>query len=383
MFFLILLTLDLGMNGYFLWKTHLAFPQMGKYRVMLMAWVVLMVVGPFLVRMMNRGGFAALGSLYAMLCYCWLAVMFWFFCWGLLGDFWNLANKAIAYFQGGHAKLLLSPRIGWLAVTSIVAASLAWSLVEAQHIQLNTVSIRMPHMPPGSKPIRIAQISDLHLGGGTGMERLEKVVSLLKQSQADMIIASGDMIDGPYEDLQSFAAALVEVQAPLGKYAVNGNHEYYSGLRNSELFHDAAGFRLLRQEAVKVLPEADWLFLAGMDDPHGAYFGKPPTREADVLAKCSSAADIILIKHRPEVDAASVGKVSLQLSGHTHGGQIFPFMLVTRSVYHYWRGLYEVGPAEATGMPMRLFVNRGAGTWGPPMRLLAQPEVVLFILEPA
>ncbi len=182
------------------------------------------------------------------------------------------------------------------------------------------------------------------------------------------------------------AGMLADVQAPLGKFAVLGNHEFYAGLSQSLAFHAAAGFTMLRQEHVAVTPQ---LILAGVDDPAGTHLsGSQEPDESNALpalerrsaTQAAAAADprpfVILLKHRPDVHPSSLGRFDLQLSGHTHGGQIFPFHIVHRLIYKYHPGLTDLGGGS------KLYLSRGAGTWGPPMRLFAPPEVTIIKLLP-
>jgi predicted MPP superfamily phosphohydrolase len=117
--------------------------------------------------------------------------------------------------------------------------------------------------------------------------------------------------------------------------------------------------------------------IMGVDDPAGRYTGEEPMTDEDgILRGGQSEAFSILLKHQPRVWGGAVQPPDLQLSGHTHGGQILPVQILARLAYSRWRGLYELGDGR------KLYVNRGVGTWGPPIRVLARPEITLFIIEP-
>jgi predicted MPP superfamily phosphohydrolase len=174
-----------------------------------------------------------------------------------------------------------------------------------------------------------------------------------------------------------FTARLAAVRPPLGKYAIYGNHELYAereaGAGSSARLLEAGGFRVLRGEAVQVGP----IRLAGLDDPAERRFKTPSAIDEGVLlGPRGERTFTVLLKHRPEVAEATRGRLDLQLSGHTHRGQVFPFGLVVRLMSPRVSGLYALdGSAQ-------LYVSRGTGTWGPPLRLLSRPEVTLFIIEP-
>jgi hypothetical protein len=168
------------------------------------------------------------------------------------------------------------------------------------------------------------------------------------------------------------AAMLAELNPPLGKFAITGNHEFYAGIGQSERFLKAAGFTLLRNERLNV---AEQLYIVGVDDP--AVRRRNQTKgddEESLLAGLSRERFTLLLKHRPTVETESLGKFDLQLSGHTHGGQIFPFHLITRLFYPREDGLHRLEKGSV------LYISRGTGTWGPPMRFLSPPEVTVFEL---
>jgi predicted MPP superfamily phosphohydrolase len=152
-----------------------------------------------------------------------------------------------------------------------------------------------------------------------------------------------------------------------GKYAVTGNHEYIAGLTQSLEHIRQFGFKLLRQEAVTV---DNVLTIVGIDDPMEG----STTDETALLSSLESDRFILFLKHRPDVPEGSRGLFDLQLSGHTHRGQIFPFSLITGRVYPLQDGLYDLEKGS------KLYTSRGSGTWGPPMRVLSPPEVTIIEL---
>jgi predicted MPP superfamily phosphohydrolase len=158
----------------------------------------------------------------------------------------------------------------------------------------------------------------------------------------------------------------------IGAYAVTGNHEYYAGLENSLSFLRNAGFTVLRGASAK----AGGIVLVGVDDPTALSSG-PQARldTSKALASVTANDFIVLLKHQPVVGSDT--PFDLQLSGHIHGGQIFPFVYLTRLTYGVHTGLTELADGR------RLYVSRGAGTWGPPIRLFAAPEITLITITSA
>jgi hypothetical protein len=161
-----------------------------------------------------------------------------------------------------------------------------------------------------------------------------------------------------------------EIDTPHGKYAVTGNHEYYAGLSRSLDFTKKAGFVLLQGETQTL---ANLIHITGVDDPAGRYQERPGNdSEYQVLSSLSTDLFTLLLKHQPIVDKDSSRHFDLQLSGHTHNGQIFPFSLLTRLFYKTHPGLTQLQEGSFA------YVSRGSGTWGPPVRFLSPPEVTLI-----
>jgi predicted MPP superfamily phosphohydrolase len=153
-----------------------------------------------------------------------------------------------------------------------------------------------------------------------------------------------------------------------------GNHEYYSGIQDALLAHEMAGFHVLREKQVEPVPG---LILAGVDDLQGFISRESCLRDESAALPPATNKTVILIKHRPVVSATALERADLQISGHTHGGQLFPFHGLVRLVFPRISGLHTLSSR------LKLYVSNGAGTWGPPLRLLAPPEVILLTIPAA
>jgi hypothetical protein len=198
------------------------------------------------------------------------------------------------------------------------------------------------------------------------------VIDKLREIKPDIVVATGDIVDGQGDNLAALARHFQSYTPPLGAYAVTGNHETYAGLENSLRFLRNAGFTVLRGELV----QAGGIVLMGVDDPSAATSVQPPRPDtSDALAPVTADHFIVLLKHQPVVDSDT--PFDLQLSGHIHGGQIFPFVYLTRLSYGVRAGLTELADGR------RLYVSRGAGTWGPPIRLFAPPEIAVITIASA
>ena len=377
-FFVFFYATYLAMNVYLLGKVWFAFPALGRFRMVIAGFVLLMLAGPVLVNYLERWRAFRLAEDFGFVVYVWLAVMLWFTVLMMAADAWNLLAWC-GGFAWPAAQSAMVPGWGQLcAIGVLVAAATAAGLYEAQDIRLQEVRVHVRALPGGRDELRIVQLTDLHLGVHVGQYRLDKIVALTREARPDMIVSTGDLLDAPLDHAAPLAASLAALQAPLGKFAIFGNHEFYHGSEASEAFHTLCGFNVLRQRSVAIGKE---LLIAGVDDKAGLHFDGPVFSDEDKVLPPASARTpdapgpvVVLLKHQPRIDEESLGRFDLQLSGHTHGGQIFPFSLITRAVYGRYRGLYDLGQGS------KLYVCKGAGTWGPPIRFFAQPEVAVIIL---
>jgi hypothetical protein len=259
-----------------------------------------------------------------------------------------------------------------LALTLAVAA---YGVVAARRPRIERVVLQSAKLPAGRAPLRIVLLSDVHLGALVGARRLRRILAQVERLAPDLVLSAGDLVDGQADHLNRLVPQLAALHPPLGKFAVIGNHECYVGLAHALDFHVRAGFTVLRGVAAEVTPA---LAIAGVDDPAASRPRAPAaTDERAALAAVPKDRFVILLKHQPVVARAAVGHFDVQLSGHVHQGQIFPFNVFVRLTYKARTGL--------TALPggSHLYVSRGTGTWGPPMRVLAPPEITLIELAPA
>lgn len=347
-----------SMHLYALGKVWMAFPHSFGLGLALTLAGIALTCSPLLVWYLERQSWHRTTVATAWVSYTWMGYLFLFLCIGVVFDL----SHALATLL--HFNWPLSGALTFSAVSLLALAMLGYGFIEARQIQVKEINITTPKLAAGR--VTIAQISDLHLGIMQGDEFLERVLSKLRELKPDILVATGDIVDGQGDNLAALARHFQTYTPPLGAYAVTGNHEYYAGLENSLNFLRNAGFTVLRGESV----QAGGIMLAGVDDPSAMSTGQQTeldTRKA--LAAVTAHDFIVLLKHQPVIDNTPF---DLQLSGHIHGGQIFPFVYLTRLTYHVHSGLTELADGR------RLYVSRGAGTWGPPIRLFAPPEITLI-----
>jgi len=374
-FLLVVFSIYSGMHIYLYWKIHQAFGGLGWWSGgAVLAFSVAMIFGLAGVRMLEHGGYPGIARISAAVAYPWMAVLFWLVCMFLLADAWNVGAYLVGFGWPAVRAAILPARISLPIFCLASAVLLVWGIVEARLIRPVEVEIACPVLPAGSKPVIIAQMTDLHLGINGNSRRLVCAAEIVRKVQPDLIVFTGDLVDAPAKRLTHQAEILNELHPPLGKYAVLGNHEFYSGLDNSIEFHRSAGLELLRQRAVEV---GEHLLVVGVDDSVGRRFSR--RTQDDELSALPDRRDgrfVILLKHKPDLTVESAGRFDLQLSGHTHGWQIFPFGLLCRFAFPNTPGLHRL---DGGGW---LYHSRGMGTWGPPLRLMSPPEVTVIRLVP-
>jgi predicted MPP superfamily phosphohydrolase len=237
------------------------------------------------------------------------------------------------------------------------------------------VELTLPRWPRALDGLRIVQISDIHIGPLLGREFAAHLVERVNRLEPDLVAVTGDLVDGSVRQLHDEVAPFAGLRARHGVFFVTGNHDHYSGARSWVSRVAELGLRPLRNEHVTVERDGAAFDLAGVDDHHGSWMGDDGGEDLDrALAGRDPERPVVLLAHDPSTwKRASRRGVDLQLSGHTHGGQIWPFGFLVRLAVPFVAGLYRRGDAQ-------LYVSRGTGFWGPPMRLFAPAEITEITL---
>jgi predicted MPP superfamily phosphohydrolase len=241
---------------------------------------------------------------------------------------------------------------------------------------IEPVRIRLPKLDPRLSGLRFAVVSDIHLGPLTGVGHTERIVRMINGLEADVVAIVGDLVDGSVAELGPLAKPLKSLESRYGAYFVTGNHEYYTANGPQEWVEelDQLGVRSLRNERTEIRHQGGVLDLAGVNDLNGATMNDGPDYNK-ALGGREPGRSTVLLAHQPVMvhQAARFG-VDLQLSGHTHGGQMAPFNLVVGLQQPIVSGL-------ATVEDVQVYVTRGAGFWGPPVRVGATPEITMLELR--
>ncbi|WP_066945839.1 metallophosphoesterase [Microtetraspora fusca] len=241
---------------------------------------------------------------------------------------------------------------------------------------IERIPVRLPRLDPRMSGLRFAVVSDIHLGPLTGKGHTDRIVRMINGLEADVVAIVGDLVDGTVAELGPLAAPLRHLESRYGAYFVTGNHEYYTSKGPQEWIEElnSLGVRSLRNERVEIAHAGAVLDLAGVNDLNGTPSGDGPDLKK-ALGGRESGRPVVLLAHQPvQVRQAAGYGVDLQLSGHTHGGQMVPFNLAVPLQQPVVAGLDRVDGTQ-------IYVTRGAGYWGPPVRVGAPPEITLIELR--
>ena len=269
---------------------------------------------------------------------------------------------------------ILDPRAVSL---TILAAAGGLSLVgwmQARCPRVRRVDVAVDDLPTELEGYRIAQISDVHVGPTIRRRFVQELVEKTNALDADMIAITGDLVDGHVDDLRDEVAPLRDLRARDGVFYVTGNHEYYWGASEWIPALEDLGLVFLKNAHRKIERGNARLAIAGVTDPVGRDAHK---QDLDAALRGTEGLITVLLSHRPQTAKAAAARgVHLQLSGHTHGGQFFPWNLMIKRFQPVVAGLHRVGRTW-------LYVNRGTGYWGPPSRLAVGGEITVIRLTRA
>ncbi|MDD5773036.1 MAG: metallophosphoesterase [bacterium] len=245
-------------------------------------------------------------------------------------------------------------------------------------VAVKEIKIKTDKLPEGIDNFSVVQISDLHLDYLSSGQWLEKVVEQTNVLSPDLIVITGDTIERGIDHRDDFSIKLKRLSSRYGVFGILGNHEYYTGLNTFFRFAGQSNIKILRNEKVTI---DNFIELVGLDDKTGKQFGETAPGIENLFKTVDDKKLVIVLAHRPDAykDILKFG-FDLQLSGHTHAGQIPPGDLIVRLYYKYPYGLYSL-PDPKKGKNSFIYTTSGTGTWAPPLRLFSRSEIVKIIFE--
>lgn len=380
LFFLFMFIFYLLVNGWIAFYYCRALPGGWKVKLPVGALVILLAVGFPLSYWDHRDTF--LGNAILRLSGCYVGIFFNLFLMILAADLWRLARRLIRR-RGAADQAVPRRRYDWIVVSGAALLIGVGGYLNAASPRLSETTLEIPTERPellaaGANEITIGAIADMHLGRLVKPDRLRRALRLLEPRHPDLIFFLGDTLDDHTGlDRAAMKEIIGGLTPPLGVYGIPGNHEYISGeIDESCAILEAAGITMLRDNWAA---PAQRLLLVGRDDLSGQRFtGQARRSLPEILAAVPDdlrRLPLLILDHQPHhlEEAEHAGGV-LQLSGHVHNGQLWPFNFVTAAMYENPRGHSRRGDTH-------YLVSAGTGTWGPPIRTTARPEVLLIRLR--
>jgi uncharacterized protein len=376
LFFSIVLTVYGLVNFYFFSRGWQALPAGSPARVVYLVAFLFLALAFIAGRVLERIWLNPVTEALVWIGSFWLAAMLYFFLAALCVDVLRAVNSLFPIYPRFITDAYAAAKV-WTLAGVVVAVSfiLAIGHINASHPRVRDVAITISKNAGGAASMTVVAASDIHLGTIIGREHFSAIVQKINDLDPDLILLPGDIVD---EDLgpvirEDLGEQLRLLRARYGVFAITGNHEYIGGADAAVAYLTEHGITVLRDSVVRVGPG---LTLVGREDRSITQFsGRKRKPLEEIMAGVDRSSPIILLDHQPfGLDEAVRGGVDLQISGHTHHGQLWPLNLITNAIYEVsWGYLYR----DET----HFYVSSGAGTWGPPVRTGNTPEIVRFAIQ--
>ncbi len=368
-FFSIVLTVYSAVHFYIFTRLNQAIPDGSWFRTLFIPLFIFIaasyIVGQILER--RKSSFVSDGLTWTGAL--WLGALAWFFPAIVMVDVIRLADYAFHflppewYVNGTETK----ETIGSIG-SAVVLIGMTYGFWNARNLRVRPLAITIDKKRNGA-PLRIALISDMHMGTIIAKKRVARMVEKINSIKPDLVLMAGDQIDGnPHPVMElDLGKVLEKIESKYGVYAITGNHEYIGDAEIACAYLQSHGVKMIRDSAVEVAG----VYLVGREDGAAKQFAHLDRKElSELMAPLDRSKPIILMDHTPfHLEQAEQNGVDLQVSGHTHHAQIWPFSYITKKIYEVSWGYKKKGNTH-------IYVSCGAGTWGPPIRIGNRPEVV-------
>ncbi len=377
LFFSIVLTIYGLINFYIYRKGLSVLSPGGDLRWVYTVLFVLIALSFLGGRLLERVSISWASSLLVWVGSFWLGAMVYFLLALLV---WDAVHLLIGLVGRSGVRLLdlisVPPWVGAVSLMAAVSVMVGWGYVNATHPRVKQLEIRLAKPLRGIPSLRVVMASDIHLGTIISHERLQRIIEIINAQDPDLILLPGDVVD---EDLgpvvhHNLGELLKTLKARYGVYGATGNHEYIGGVEAACRYLDEHGIVMLRDSAI-ALPGG--VTLVGREDRSiGQFAGKSRKSLQEILEPIQPGGPVIVMDHQPiGLQEAAQAGVDVQISGHTHNGQLWPFNYIVDAVYECGWGSYRKQETQ-------YYVSCGVGTWGPPLRLGNSPEIVVLTLVP-
>jgi uncharacterized protein len=306
----------------------------------------------------------------------WLGAMAFFFFIVLLTDIIKLANIGLHFLPiQGTTEYAKIKTIFLVSTIGLVISFLVYGFFNAKNTQVKQIEIITGKNIPDNGDVKVAVVTDIHLGTLIGKNRLNKLTNLVNKQNPDIIILAGDILDEVQTPIltENIGEPLAHLKARYGVYAITGNHEYIGGINRSVKYIESLGITLLRDSITEI--EGKIVLIGREDRDMKTFTGKQRKTKEELLNGIDTSKFLILVDHQPyELNKTVKLKLDLQISGHTHHGQIWPFNKITDAIYELSNGYIKRGATH-------FYVSPGYGTWGPPVRIGTYSEIAIITIK--
>lgn len=286
-------------------------------------------------------------------------------------DLLRLVDAIVPFFPAALRGARTGGRLAFVVVFATTLGATIFGMIHARHIRIQTVPISLAKSAGSLRSLRAVLVSDIHISPIHRDSFLRSIVARIDALSPDIVFIAGDLLneDTPPAARAAAAASLRGLRSRFGVFACTGNHEYFGGIAHARGVFRDGGVNLLEDETAFI----DGAFtVVGRKDRSAARMSESRKPLADIMKGVDHSRPVILLDHQPvHLEEAAANGVDLQLSGHTHDGQIFPVNLINKKIYELNFGLLRKGPTW-------YYVSSGAGTWGPPVRIGSTSEIVLL-----
>jgi len=356
------------MTKYLIFSLTSAFPRLKQFKKLLNLLYIFNLAGFALFKERTFLNTKA-AEIVSLVIYFYFTFLFVFVAYGIFCEILVFARR----FFPGLCKKQLSPgkrKIVLASLSLIALNTVAAGWLLAQNVVIKNFEVKNQKI---GQYTRVVQISDIHFSRVIDERFAEKIVPMINDLKPDLVLFTGDYMDKGIENPEKIAEIMNKIEAPMGKFAISGNHEFITGYFDCIDFIEKNGFEFMDGRVENIGRN---IVIGGVMDRSAESSNVYYHEDSKVLNQFQSGNFNIYLKHRPELEDGDSSHFDLMLSGHTHGGQIFPFTLLVKIFNRYLAGLYELEGGA------KLYVSRGTGAWGPPVRFGATPEITLIELKP-
>lgn len=373
-FYSIVFTIYFSVNYYIFSRGWQAIPSDSRARIFYLVTFVILAASFIIGRTLEKYMPGLLSNALVWTGSFWLAAMMYFFLIVVFIDIIRLADYVIPFLGKiiPHEAMVAFRFTTLKVITLLVFLVIFLGHFNSLFPKITKLDIPIPSPNSEMKELNLVLVSDIHLGTLTPKKHIKKRINLINSLNPDIILLAGDILD---EDLTpvihlDLGSALKELKAPLGVYGITGNHEYIGGVEPAVNYLENHGITILRDSVIKI---NNSFYLAGREDRDiNRFSGDTRLPVEELLKDTPRDLPIILMDHQPyELGKSAAAGASLQVSGHTHHGQIWPLNYITKAIYEISRGYGNVNG-------MHTYVSNGLGTWGPPVRIGTRPEIVFI-----